>query len=79
MKSIHYIYLILVTIVIIYLNDLQSNHKLSDSKISNIIEKIHENYVDSINYNTFENSAINSILSELDPHSSYIAIEDVKH
>ena len=78
MKITHYIYVILIIFVIIYLNDLQLNHKLSDSKINNIIEKIHENYVDSIDYKTFENSAINSILGELDPHSSYIAIEDVK-
>ena len=49
-----------------------------DSKLNNIIQMIHEHYVDSLDYRRFQHDAINSILSELDPHSSYISTEDFK-
>ncbi len=49
-----------------------------DNKLNNILQIINNNYVDSINKKTFENSTINSILSDLDPHSSYISTENFK-
>jgi carboxyl-terminal processing protease len=72
------IYAILIAIGI-YIGSINNSYKTSaDSKINNILQMINEHYVDSVNYNTFENDAINSILSELDPHSSYISIKNIK-
>ena len=48
------------------------------NKINNILEIINEHYIDSIHYHAFENNAINAILNNLDPHSSYISIDDFK-
>ena len=48
------------------------------SKINGILEMIESHYVDTINTINFEDKAINAILSELDPHSSYISINDFK-
>ena len=72
------IYAILIAIGM-YIGNLNNIYQISvDSKINNILQIIHEHYVDSVNYTTFENDAINSILNELDPHSSYISIKNVK-
>ena len=72
------IYAILIAIGM-YIGNLNNTYQISvDSKINNILQIIHEHYVDSVNYTTFENDAINSILNELDPHSSYISIKNVK-
>ena len=63
----------------IYIGSINSGSHISvDSKINNILQMINEHYVDSVNYAIFEDDAINSILSELDPHSSYISIKDIK-
>ena len=72
------IYAILIAIGI-YIGSNNNSQLISvDSKLNNIMQMINEHYVDSINYATFEDDAINSILSELDPHSSYISIKDFK-
>ena len=72
------IYAILIAIGM-YIGSLNNIYQISvDSKINNILQIIHEHYVDSVDYTTFENDAINSILNELDPHSSYISIKNVK-
>ncbi len=47
------------------------------SRLSEVIQMIEENYVDSVDALKLYESSINSMLKELDPHSSYIAQEDV--
>ncbi|MAW21651.1 MAG: peptidase S41 [Flavobacteriales bacterium] len=47
-------------------------------KINSIIQMIKDHYVDTINTTDFEDKAINSILNDLDPHSSYISIQEFK-
>ncbi len=44
----------------------------NNNKINNILNYIHEFYVDSINRDYLEEQAIHSVLKNLDPHSSYI-------
>lgn len=48
------------------------------TKINNILRLINEDYVDSINQHKLEESAIKSILKELDPHSTYIGKKAIK-
>ena len=72
------IYAILISIGI-YIGSTKNSSQIKiDSKLNNILQMINEHYVDSVHYNKFEDDAINSILSELDPHSSYISTEDFK-
>ena len=57
------------------------NKDYSDSPFKNIndvIKLIENHYVDSINLNTITNEMISSILTDLDPHSSYINSEKFK-
>ena len=49
-----------------------------NSKINTILQLIQEDYVDTINQNRIEENAINSILKELDPHSTYINTKRIK-
>ena len=49
-----------------------------EGKINGIIQMIESHYVDTINTADFEDKAINAILNELDPHSSYISINNFK-
>lgn len=46
------------------------------NKIDNILDYIEHDYVDSVNRADLEKDAINSMLEELDPHSSYITAEE---
>ena len=64
----------------IYIGSIGGENKRyhQQDKLNNILQIINEHYVDSVNYTRFENDAINSILRELDPHSSYISIKDFK-
>ena len=72
------IYAILI-IIGIFIGNLNNINEVSyNSKINNILGLIHEHYVDSINHIELENNAISSILNELDPHSKFISIKDVK-
>ena len=72
------IYAILLAIGIYIGNIGPKATHLVDSKLNNIIQIINNNYVDRIDKREFENSTINSILSDLDPHSSYISVENFK-
>ncbi|MBC8266932.1 MAG: S41 family peptidase [Flavobacteriales bacterium] len=49
-----------------------------NSKINTILQLIQQDYVDTINPKKIEESAINSILKELDPHSTYINTKKIK-
>ena len=72
--------LIYATLIVVglFIGSLQNNSNISNkSKINNILQIVNEHYVDSMNFNRLEDDAINTILSELDPHSSYISIKDV--
>ena len=46
-------------------------------KLSRVYEILNQHYVENINENELAEAAIKSILSDLDPHSSYISSEDV--
>ena len=48
----------------------------SYNKVSDIIDFIIEDYVDTVNFSKLEDDAIESILKELDPHSMYISREE---
>jgi len=49
-----------------------------NNKISNVINYIEEEYVDSVSVNKLVESAIPAILDELDPHSVYIPAKKLK-
>jgi carboxyl-terminal processing protease len=55
-----------------------SNIKTRNDKLSNIVNIIMANYVDSVNREKLEESAIPAILKNLDPHSIYIPARDLK-
>lgn len=46
------------------------------NKISDILNYVSQDYVDSVDRNKLEEHAIDGILKELDPHSSYISAEE---
>ena len=46
------------------------------NKISNALNYVKENYVDSVDINEIEEELLTSMLSDLDPHSQYISAED---
>ena len=48
------------------------------NKISEALEIISQNYVDTVDVNRLAESAVEKIVSELDPHSSYIPASDVE-
>ena len=48
----------------------------SYNKVSDIIDFIIEDYVDTVNFSELEDDAIESMLKELDPHSMYISKEE---
>jgi carboxyl-terminal processing protease len=56
---------------------LHSNIKSRNDKISNILNIIEANYVDTVNRNDLSESAIPAILKKLDPHSIYIPAKDL--
>jgi carboxyl-terminal processing protease len=47
-------------------------------KITNVLQYISEEYVDTVNSEKLEASAIEGMLESLDPHSQYITAEDFK-
>ena len=55
-----------------------TNLRARNDKLSSIVNIIESNYVDSINRNELEETAIPAMLSKLDPHSSYIPARDLK-
>jgi carboxyl-terminal processing protease len=48
------------------------------NKIQEALEIISRNYVDTVDVNRLSESAVNKIISELDPHSSYIPVSEVE-
>lgn len=75
----------LCTVIGILLGLFYSNHFASGklkiinggaNKLGNLLEAIHNNYVDEISLDTVIENAIPLILKELDPHSSYISASD---
>ena len=62
------------------MQNLGSNkYKTNSEKLRHILELIDNNYVDSINYKKFEDDVVNTLLKNLDPHSSYISVDDFKN
>ena len=60
-----------------------SGHRLSiinssGNKLNNLLHIVDDQYVDTININDVVEKAMPQILSELDPHSVYIAAKDVQ-
>ncbi len=73
------IYSILIIVGIIFgviINPNDISKKSTD--IDQVINLIKKHYVDSINNNDFNDQMINSILTNLDPHSSYINSNKLK-
>ena len=50
----------------------------SSNKINALLHIINDQYVDTVNVNNLVESAMPQILSELDPHSSYIPAKDLE-
>lgn len=73
------IYAILIAIGVYVGSTKKASTIYSKSKLNNILEMINQHYVDSINYSILEDDAITSILNELDPHSSYISVKNLKN
>lgn len=48
------------------------------NKINEALDVINQNYVDTVDINHLTESAVNNIVSKLDPHSSYIPASDVE-
>ncbi len=48
------------------------------NKLNNLLELINNNYVDTVNMGSIIEDAMPQILSELDPHSSYIGVQDAQ-
>ena len=77
--------IILTLVAVLFYNIGASKFKSTDtiereeklSRLSEVIQMIEENYVDSVDAMKLYESSINSMLKDLDPHSSYIAQEDV--
>ena len=52
--------------------------RTGQNKINEALEIISQNYVDSVDINHLAESAVEKIVSELDPHSSYIPASEVE-
>ena len=50
----------------------------SGNKLNNLLHIVNDQYVDTVNINDLVEKAMPQILSELDPHSVYIAAKDVQ-
>ncbi len=75
------IYSLLIIVGILLGSKLNSPKSLNYStnhKVNTILDLINRHYVDSINYENFNDTIINSILESLDPHSTYISSEKIK-
>lgn len=55
-----------------YILEEPKNQGIETDKINSIIQLIEENYVDGFNIEDYEDQILQSIMMELDPHSSYI-------
>jgi len=66
------IFSLLIILGILIGKNLNNKNIDTNEKINSIINLINSNYVDSVNKN-FEDQIINSIIKDLDPHTSYIS------
>ncbi|MFM7014764.1 MAG: S41 family peptidase [Bacteroidota bacterium] len=64
----------------IYIGDrLNSKHELNGAnKMDEVLNYIQSNYVDTLNLDETQDKAIESLLHQLDPHSTYIPASDLK-
>lgn len=59
-------------------DSVHANIRARADKLTNIVNIIESNYVDSVNRIDLEEEAIPAILKKLDPHSSYIPARDLR-
>jgi len=57
---------------------LSVTHRNPASKISDVINYVQDQYVDTVNQQELVNNSIEQMLQHLDPHSAYIPAEDLK-
>lgn len=50
----------------------------SSNKLNNLLHIIDDQYVDTVNMNELVEDAMPQILTELDPHSTYVSAKDMK-
>lgn len=55
-----------------------SNSETSKGKLYDILKKVDEYYVDTVNFRDLEEKTIAKILENLDPHSYYLSSEDMQ-
>jgi len=55
-----------------------SNNSDSFSKITELLSYLEYNYVDAIDIDSLQEEVLTKTLESLDPHSSYIPIEDLQ-
>ena len=67
--------LLIIIGIVIGNNTTQKNKNHEEDKINAILQLINSHYVDSIGED-FEENIINSILKDLDPHTTYIPQKD---
>jgi carboxyl-terminal processing protease len=88
-KNRHYSWIILIFVISMALgfyagkyHRLKSRHykilRSGQNKINETLDVITQNYVDTIDINQLTENAINGIIGELDPHSSYIPASDTE-
>lgn len=78
--------LLLVLVAVLFYNIGASKFKTADtiereeklSRLSEVIQMVESNYVDSVDVEELYASSINGMLKKLDPHSVYIPKEDVE-
>lgn len=88
-KNRHFIWIILLIVVSLLLGFYLGKHfrmmspqlkllRAEQNKINEALEVINQNYVDTVDIHHLTESAIGKIISELDPHSSYIPASEVE-
>jgi carboxyl-terminal processing protease len=79
------IFLLVILVVLLAYNKIINTFNSDDQqrkknieRLSEVLEDIHQNYVDSVDWNESIDGAINGMLDKLDPHSVYIDKEEVQ-
>ena len=62
----------------IFYNTEDYERKENIDRLSEVLEDIHKNYVDTVDWNKSIDGAINGLLDKLDPHSVYIGKKEVQ-
>lgn len=60
-------------------NQRTANDSTLQSKVGEVMELLENNYVDEISVDSVGERMLQAMLSELDPHSTYLAARDVEH